>query len=122
MQTFLDKALMPIVLLGCVLYVFSEYDAEPPAQDAPPVIFAPAPVVVIEDRDREPVADRNQGPRLQFAEYPCGDDCSEHVAGYDWARDSGISDPDNCEGRSAPFIEGCRVFVEEKAIAVALGN
>ena len=113
---------MPIVLLGCVLYVFSEYDAEPPAPDVSPVTFAPAPVLVTEERDGESAVARAEGPRLQFAEYPCGEDCSEHVAGYDWARDSGISDPDNCEGRSAPFIEGCRVFVEEKAVAVALGN
>jgi hypothetical protein len=121
MQAFLEKALMPIVLVGCLLYVYNEYDAEPAAPDAAPVSFAPAPEIVYENDD-EPGFRRAPVPHLQFAEYPCDGNCSEHLAGYDWARDSGISDPDNCEGPSAPFIEGCRVFVEEKADTVALGD
>ncbi len=49
-----------------------------------------------------------------FGGYPCGDDCSQDLAGYRWAVQNGITDPANCDGRTAPFIEGCRVYTEER--------
>ena len=49
-----------------------------------------------------------------FGGYPCGDDCSQNAAGYRWAVQHGIVDPANCDGGTAPFIEGCRVYTEER--------
>ena len=44
--------------------------------------------------------------------YACRSDCSGHRAGYDWARNRGISDANQCTGNSQSFIEGCRAFTE----------
>jgi hypothetical protein len=49
-----------------------------------------------------------------FGGYPCGDDCSQNAAGYLWAVQHGIADPANCDGGTAPFIEGCRVYADER--------
>ncbi len=35
---------------------------------------------------------------LYFGAYPCTSDCSGHEAGYEWAENNGISDPDECSG------------------------
>jgi hypothetical protein len=43
----------------------------------------------------------------------CTEDCSGHDAGYEWAEDNGIDDPDNCGGNSWSFEEGCRAYAEE---------
>lgn len=45
----------------------------------------------------------------------CRDDCSGHEAGYRWAEDNDIDDPDDCGGNSASFIEGCQAWAEEQA-------
>jgi hypothetical protein len=45
---------------------------------------------------------------------PCVGDCSGHEAGYQWAEENGIDDPDNCGGNSNSFIEGCRSYAEEQ--------
>jgi hypothetical protein len=48
-----------------------------------------------------------------FGGYPCASaDCADDKAGYQWAQSKVISDPDSCIGRTAGFIEGCRVYVE----------
>lgn len=44
----------------------------------------------------------------------CTDDCSGHEAGYKWAEEKGINDPDDCGGKSNSFIEGCRSYAEEQ--------
>lgn len=44
---------------------------------------------------------------------PCTEDCSGHEAGYEWALDKGIDDPDDCGGNSESFIEGCESAAEE---------
>jgi hypothetical protein len=41
-------------------------------------------------------------------------DCSGHEAGYEWAEEHGIDDPDDCSGNSESFIEGCRAYAEEQ--------
>lgn len=48
-----------------------------------------------------------------FHGYSCTDDCSGHQAGYDWAEENSIYDPDDCSGNSESFIEGCRAYGEE---------
>lgn len=52
-------------------------------------------------------------PIHYFGGYPCTIDCSGHEAGYAWAEQKGIDDPDNCGGRSQSFIEGCMAYAEE---------
>lgn len=45
----------------------------------------------------------------------CTVDCSGHEAGYEWAEENGIDDPDDCGGNSDSFIEGCQMYAEEQA-------
>ncbi len=62
----------------------------------------------------QPQARAGQPPST-FGEYPCRRDCSEDKAGYRWAQDESITDPDDCTGKTGAFIEGCRVFAEQQA-------
>lgn len=48
-----------------------------------------------------------------FRGYSCIGDCSGHIAGYQWAEENDIDDPDDCVGNSDSFIEGCLAYVEE---------
>jgi hypothetical protein len=48
----------------------------------------------------------------------CTQDCSGHDAGFEWARDEGVTDSSECSGTSQSFIEGCEAYasaVEEQA-------
>jgi hypothetical protein len=47
------------------------------------------------------------------ASYACTGDCSGHDAGYKWAEEKSIEDPDDCGGNSDSFIEGCRAYAED---------
>lgn len=51
--------------------------------------------------------------RGSYGGYGCTVDCSGHEAGYAWAEENGIEDPDNCGGNSWSFEEGCRAYAEE---------
>lgn len=53
-------------------------------------------------------------PPVTSDTWECTDDCSGHEAGYDWASDQGISDPDDCGGKSDSFIEGCEAYANEQ--------
>lgn len=53
------------------------------------------------------------GSQGTFAGKGCTEDCSGHEAGYEWAEDKGITDPDDCGGKSWSFIEGCRAYAEQ---------
>lgn len=46
--------------------------------------------------------------------YVCTQDCSGHEAGYEWAEENDIEDPDDCGGNSYSFIEGCESYAEEQ--------
>jgi len=48
--------------------------------------------------------------------WDCTGDCSGHEAGYEWAGDNGISEPDDCGGNSDSFIEGCQAYANEQQI------
>ena len=48
--------------------------------------------------------------------WECTDDCGGHEAGYEWASDNGITDPDDCGGKSNSFIEGCEAYANEQTI------
>lgn len=49
-----------------------------------------------------------------FMGYNCTVDCSGHEAGYEWAEENEITDPDECDGNSDSFIEGCQAYAEEQ--------
>ena len=49
-----------------------------------------------------------------FMGRPCAIDCSGHQAGYRWAEENGIDDPNECDGNSDSFNEGCQSYVEEQ--------
>ncbi len=59
--------------------------------------------------------DSYEGDRGSFADYGCTQDCSGHEAGYAWAQEKGIDDPDNCGGNSWSFEEGCRAYADEQS-------
>jgi hypothetical protein len=46
--------------------------------------------------------------------YSCTDDCSGHDAGYEWAKDNGVDNSNDCDGDSNSFIEGCEAYAEEQ--------
>jgi hypothetical protein len=81
------------------LYMFfssgSEKKLAPPSQTYPPALVYPS---------------------SGSAHHECTDDCSGHQAGYDWADAHGISDPDDCDGNSQSFIEGCQEYAEENLV------
>lgn len=58
--------------------------------------------------------DSYEGNRGSYAGYGCTVDCSGHEAGYEWAAERDITDPDDCGGNSWSFIEGCRAYAEEQ--------
>jgi hypothetical protein len=39
--------------------------------------------------------------------------CRGHEAGWAWAENEGLSDPEECGGKSRSFEEGCRAYAEE---------
>ena len=45
--------------------------------------------------------------------WECTSDCSGHDAGYEWASENGITNPSDCGGKSASFIEGCEAYANE---------
>jgi hypothetical protein len=54
-----------------------------------------------------------------FNGYTCTDDCSGHEAGYEWAEEQGVDDPDDCDGKSESFIEGCQSYAEQQQAEMA---
>ena len=72
--------------------------------------------------NREIPYDKSQRPQQpspkpvpKFGGYPCRGDCSEEKAGYRWAEQNGITDPDSCTGNTGAFIEGCRVYAQQRS-------
>ncbi len=87
-------------------------DAVAPEPDAPPT----EPSQGADDTAPSPSTDNSTAPNdgtHTFHGYACTDDCSGHQAGYDWAEEHGVTDPDSCGGNSQSFIEGCKAFAGE---------
>jgi hypothetical protein len=57
---------------------------------------------------------RNTYPPPTFMGNTCTIDCSGHEAGYEWAEENDIDDPDDCDGNSDSFVEGCEAYAEER--------
>lgn len=64
---------------------------------------------------QEPITSTPSYQYRYFHGYRCTEDCSGHEAGYDWAEEREIDDPDDCDGNSDSFIEGCQAYAEEQA-------
>jgi hypothetical protein len=61
----------------------------------------------------DPDTSYNQEEYGYFGDSECTDDCSGHKAGWNWAEEKGITDPENCGGKSSSFIEGCMDYASE---------
>jgi hypothetical protein len=83
--------------------------------------IAAAAAVAKDRRHKPPAPPKRPQTRLTFGGYPCPGDCSRDKAGYQWAARNRISDPDDCTGTTAPFIEGCRVYAEQQAASMPTG-
>lgn len=57
----------------------------------------------------------NPAVAQDFYGYDCTEDCSGHEAGYEWAEENDIRDPDDCGGNSQSFVEGCMAWAEENS-------
>lgn len=93
--------------LSLALYLgFVQHQADGASEDA----VADQPYVSA----TEPATGTAGEPTSTFGGYPCLDDCSENKAGFQWAAENSITDPDNCTGNTAAFIEGCRVYAQDQ--------
>jgi uncharacterized lipoprotein NlpE involved in copper resistance len=109
-------AAIMIALLGCSDN--REETSEPETTLNEATEAAPAAYGSDSDNDDENAASDeadqvNQEPP-SFGGYPCTVDCSGHEAGYQWAVEKGIDDPDDCSGNSNSFIEGCIAYAKEQ--------
>ena len=59
--------------------------------------------------------DSREGDAGSYAGEGCTVDCSGHDAGYEWAEEKSITDPDDCGGNSWSFEEGCRAYAEAQS-------
>lgn len=59
------------------------------------------------------VTDRDYTRCISTKNFACTIDCSGHNAGYEWAKKKGITNPNECTGKSNSFLEGCRVAASE---------
>jgi hypothetical protein len=52
------------------------------------------------------------GTPLEFMGRPCSEDCSGHIAGWEWAAKRGAVRTAQCEVAKSPsFAEGCRIYL-----------
>jgi hypothetical protein len=49
-----------------------------------------------------------------FSNHSCTENCTGHEAGYAWAEQQGVTDPNDCGGESNSFLEGCMVYAAEQ--------
>lgn len=91
-----------IILIIVVILIFSNSSKTQYSTDTPG----------IEGMDFQATQSLDNSPP-SFNGYSCTQDCSGHEAGYDWANRKGITDPDDCGGKSESFIVGCRAYAEE---------
>lgn len=118
----MDKTWLIVGGVAAVLFVALSNDERPhsprreaaaaPTQYTPP---AAAPTWQSPSATSTPAGLSSLPPtRLYFKGDPCTIDCSGHEAGYEWAEENGIDAPDDCDGKSESFIEGCRSYAEEQ--------
>jgi len=64
-------------------------------------------------KDERRVAHSATGNSFLYGEL-CINNCSEFIAGYDWADKRGITKGFGCKEHTGFFIEGCLAYVEER--------
>ena len=110
-----------ILIMVSLIYAFS-YRADPRQQ----VVELPGGAVPLEnnrtipyDKPPSPLAPKATepapAPAPTFGGYRCIGDCADDKAGFRWAEQNGITDPDSCTGNTGSFIEGCRVYARQRA-------
>ena len=51
--------------------------------------------------------------KTSFWDYKCTQDCSWHIAGYNWAKKKSIEEPIDCWWKSNSFIEWCVQYTKD---------
>jgi len=100
---------------GAILVVFALLNNKTHNATVEPVLGEPPQVrYQLESNEQQVIAPIDAS--LDFKGYPCTIDCSGHEAGYKWAEEKDIDDPDDCGGNSESFIEGCQAYAKEQQI------
>lgn len=68
---------------------------------------------IIEDFENGNSIDMEADHTITSDNWECTSDCSGHDAGYEWAAENDITDPNDCGGKSVSFIEGCEAYANE---------
>ena len=110
-QVELGKLVVVVALLGGAAWYLNRPAATPRLNTKPAAARAP-----VAPSARAP--SRPAPVQRKTFRSPCTYDCSGHQAGYDWAEQHDIDDPDDCNGNSQSFIEGCEEYAEEQAPSV----
>jgi len=97
LQTLVASTLLATLLLGC-------------ARNPPAPSQARAPHAVAAEAQAATSADELLAP----GDEPCTENCAGHEAGYQWAEQKGIVDPNDCGGDSDSFVEGCMAYTGEQ--------
>jgi hypothetical protein len=85
-----------------------------PSGEESNVSEGPAQTAAAADASDVPDSSDTSDGSSTFHGYDCTQDCSGHKAGYEWAKEHGIDDPDKCGGDSESFKQGCRAYAEEQ--------
>lgn len=124
MSPFMSKrwgAIMRLLVVASAIAALGLQGCGQPASDdiseEAPVIYSEAPTQSASVWEQQPAPDALPSYETPYQDagspYGCTDDCSGHEAGYAWAQDNGIENPDDCGGNSNSFIEGCMTYAEE---------
>lgn len=101
-------------LVGAAL-LFDTDSSQPVARTSPAATPPPEHSRSVREPLRQiEIAEQQPPAQLVFRRDVCTIDCSGHEAGYAWAEEQGIDDPDDCRGNSESFIEGCRAYATEQ--------
>lgn len=104
------------VSLGILALLSVAYCNTRPAEAPSPPVMAEAVAEAAAGASTDPVTPAAvPSPALYYRGDACTDDCSGHEAGYEWAKEKGIDDADDCDTASDSFNEGCRSYVEENS-------
>jgi hypothetical protein len=88
-----------------------EATSAPPASEGPQAEWAvvPAPIDAADTAALSQPSTTHDAAQTPPTD-SCADACSKRDSGYEWARQHAVTDPDDCSGDSAPFVEGCRSY------------
>ena len=90
----------------------------PQAAMVNPITQAIEPMQQATPNDAQAFAPPPKAAKPIEADPACTDDCFEQETGYNWAEQSRVDDPVDCESDSPSFVEGCQVYAETQQAAV----